>query len=287
MTGKEQSTEDIRTDMVEEAVRVAEEADRRDVALRLLGGVAIKVRAHDGLEPAFEREYADLDWITLKGKSTQVQRFFESLGYVPQTRFNTMYGRERLLYFDEKHDRQVDVLVGNFRMCHEIPFGDRMTMEPLTVPLAELLLTKLQIIELNEKDVGDALALLHDHPVGEQDGDTINAAHIAKLCASDWGLWRTFTANLEALNGYLNRFDLKDESKERITERVRALLARIFHPKVFGSSSMRASNALTRSLMRSLLSSVRSKRPRYPSRASRLAVKVRHRPQSEAHSLAI
>src|SRR5215217_7894452 len=57
--------------MVEEAVRVAQEAERNDVALRLLGGVAIKVRAHDGLEPAFEREYADLDWITQKGKSTR------------------------------------------------------------------------------------------------------------------------------------------------------------------------------------------------------------------------
>src|SRR5215203_5483031 len=158
VTSKEQSTEDIRDDMVEEAVRVAEEAERRDVALRLLGGVAIRVRAHDGLEPAFEREYADLDWITQKGKSTQAQRFFESLGYVPQTRFNASYARERLLYFDEKHDRQV-----------EVPFGNRMTMEPLTVPLAELLLTKLQIIELNEKDVGDALALLHDHPVDEHD----------------------------------------------------------------------------------------------------------------------
>ena len=90
MTSKEQSTEDIRADMVEEAVRVAEEAERNDVALRLLGGVAIKVRSKGGLEPAFEREYADLDWIIQKGKSTQAQRFFESLGYVPQTRFNTM-----------------------------------------------------------------------------------------------------------------------------------------------------------------------------------------------------
>src|ERR671910_2510741 len=186
VTSQENSTEDIREDMVEEAVRVAEEAERRDVDLRLIGGVAIKVRSKDGLEPAFEREYADLDWIAPKGKSSQTQRFFESLGYVPQTRFNTMYGRERLLYFDEKHDRQVDVLVGNFRMSHEIPFGDRMVMEPLTVPLAELLLTKLQVVELNEKDVGDAFALLHDHTVGEQDGDAVNSARIAKLCASDW-----------------------------------------------------------------------------------------------------
>ena len=225
----------IRADMVEEAVRVAKEAERQDLALRLLGGVAIKVRAKDGLQPAFEREYADLDWIAKKGKSSQVQKFFESLGYVPQTRFNALYGRERLLYFDEHNDRQVDVLIGKFRMSQEIPFGDRMTLEPLTVPLAELLLTKLQIIELNEKDVGDALALLHDHPVEEKDGEAINAAHIAKLCASDWGLWRTFAANLKALDAHLGRYELSEEGKERITERVEALLERIEEePKSFG-----------------------------------------------------
>ena len=235
MTSQEKSTDDIRADMVEEAMRVTEEAERRDLALRLLGGVAIKVRARDGLEPAFEREYADLDWITKKGKSSQVQQFFESLGYVPQTRFNALYGRERLLYFDEEHDRQVDVLIGKFRMSQEIPFGDRMTMEPLTVPLAELLLTKLQIIELNEKDVRDALALLHDHPVEEQDGASVNSAHIAKLCASDWGLWRTFTANLKDLEGHLGRYDITGEGKERIKERIEALLERIEEePKGFG-----------------------------------------------------
>jgi hypothetical protein len=228
-------TNGIQKDMVAEAVRVAEKAEQEDVALRLLGGVAIKVRAREGLQPAFEREYADLDWITPKGKSSRVQKFFESLGYAPQTRFNALYGRERLLYFDEQHDRQVDVLVGTFRMSHEIPFGKRMTLEPLTVPLAELLVTKLQIIELNEKDVRDALALLHDHPVGEEDGDSVNGAHIAGLCASDWGLWRTFTANLEALEGHVQRYDLPDDGEGRIKERIETLLGRIEEePKSFG-----------------------------------------------------
>lgn len=231
---KDKDANGIKADMLEEARRVAGEAENENVVLRLLGGVAIKLRATDGLNPAFEREYADLDWITARGKSAQVQRFFESQGYTPQTRFNTLYGRERLLYFDEQHDRQVDVLVGTFKMCHEIPFGARLTTEPLTIPLAELLLTKLQIIELNEKDVRDALAVLHDHPVDERDGDAINAAHSAKLCASDWGLWRTFTANLEALGGRLDRYDLPDESKERIKDRIRQLLERIeSEPKPF------------------------------------------------------
>jgi hypothetical protein len=232
---KSESTDGIRADMVEEAKRVAGEAEKKDVMLRLLGGVAIKLRASDGLQPAFEREYADLDWITPKGKSAEAQRFFEALGYVPQTRFNALYGRERLLYFDKEHGRQVDVLVGSFKMCHEIPLGNRLSLEPLTIPLAELLLTKLQIIELNEKDIRDALAILHDHPVEEGDGDSVNAAHVAKLCASDWGLWRTFTANLEALGGHLDRYELPTESKERITKRLGRLLERIERePKSFG-----------------------------------------------------
>src|SRR5215218_1843726 len=226
---------DIRSDMAEEALRVAEEADRENLVLRLLGGVAVKLRSNAGLNPAFEREYADLDWIVPRGTSREAQRFFEGLGYSPQVRFNAIYGRERLLFFDEQHDRQVDVLVGVFRMCHEIPFGKRLALEPVTVPLAELLLTKLQIIELNEKDVRDALALLHDHPVEEEDGDAINGAQIAKLCASDWGLWRTFTANLSDLEEHIDRYDLPEESQRRIAERVQRLQERIEEePKSFG-----------------------------------------------------
>ncbi len=221
-------------DVVEEARRVAGIAEEQNVAARLIGGIAINVRASNGLEPAFRRDYADLDWIVPKGRSADAQKFFESIGYTPQTRFNTLYGRERLLFFDDDHGRQVDVLVGTFRMCHEVPIGDRLAAEPLTIPLAELLLTKLQIIELNEKDVRDALALLHDHPVKEEDGDAINAARIAQLCAADWGLWRTFTANLDSLKGHLDRYDLSAGSKERIEGRVQELQERIeAEPKPF------------------------------------------------------
>ena len=226
---------DLRPDITEEALRIAEEVEREGLPVRLLGGVAIKLRAADGLLPPFRREYGDLDWITPKGTSAGVQKLFDSLCYTPHVRFNAINGRERLLFFDEEHGRQVDVFVGSFRMCHEIPFGNRLDIEPVTIPLAELLLTKLQIIELNEKDVRDSLAILHDHPVEENDGDAVNAAHIARLCASDWGLWRTFTANLEALGEHLERYDLPGDGRERIAGRVSGLLGRIEEePKSFG-----------------------------------------------------
>ena len=235
MKSSGESTSHTLPDVVEEARRISESADRDGLSLRLLGGVAVRLRAKDGLRPAFEREYADLDWITPKGASREAQRFFEGLGYEPYVRFNSMYGQELLLFFDRQHGRQVDVLVGTFRMSHEIRLGKRLDMEPVTIPLAELLLTKLQIIELNEKDVRDALALLHDHPVADVDGDSVNSEHIAGLCAADWGLWRTFTANLSALGGHLERYDLPEEDRQRIADRIQELLERIDQePKSFG-----------------------------------------------------
>ena len=218
---------DIRSDVVEEALRIAERAEQEGLALRLLGGVAIRLRAKDGLLPVFRRQYNDSDWITPKGTSADAQRFFETLGYSPHTRFNAIQGRERLLFFDEQHGRQVDVFVGAFRMSHKIPFGKRLNMEPMTVPLAELLLTKLQIAEINEKDVLDALALLHNHPVGNEDGDSINSERIATLCAGDWGLWRTFTANLQTASERMEGYDLPEGGKQRIAGRIRELQERI------------------------------------------------------------
>ena len=134
-----------------------------------------------------------------------------------------MNGKERLLFFDNPNERQMDVFVSSFRMCHEIPLEERLAVDEDTVPLAELLLTKLQIIELNEKDVRDAVALLLEHEVTEDDSG-VNAARIAELCADDWGLWRTITHNLDAVESHLVAYDV---DRERVAGRLRRLQERI------------------------------------------------------------
>src|SRR5712691_3545697 len=177
----------IQADIIAEAERLLERAHSERVPLRLLGGIAVRLRAVGGLPETFSRRYADLDFLTPKGRSGPVQRFFRAAGYEPHVAFNALNGQERLLFFDDPNERQVDVFVGAFAMSHKIPVGDRLELEPRTLPLAELLLTKLQIAELNEKDVRDGLALFHGHGMSDADGDTINATRIAELCATDWG----------------------------------------------------------------------------------------------------
>ncbi len=178
--------------------------------------------------------------MTAKGAGGGVESLLGEEEYSPYVAFNALHGRERLLFFDEGHGRQVDVFVGHFSMSHRIPLGDRLELEPLTVPLAELLLTKLQIVELNEKDVRDTLALLLTHPLGETDGDCLNAAQVARLCATDWGLWRTITANLAACRGRLPDYDLPADARTQIDARFDELLERIEHEPKSRSWRLRA-----------------------------------------------
>ena len=218
---------EIQRDIVAEAKRLLELASADGVPLRVLGGVAIHLRAPKPLPPALTRNYGDVDFVTAKGRSAAVQSLLRDAGYEPHVAFNALHGMERLLFFDDGNERQVDVFVGAFTMSHKIPVADRLELEPATLPLAELLVTKLQIAELNEKDVRDALALFHGHPVAERDGEAINAARVAELCSSDWGLWRTLTGNLTACREHLPRYDLPDEDAARLRDGMDALLDRI------------------------------------------------------------
>ena len=218
---------EIRSDITEEGERLLSLAASNGLPLRLLGGVAIRLRAPAELPPPLARRYADLDFVTAKKASGKAQAFFREAGYEPHVAFNALHGQERLLFFDNENERQVDVFVGAFSMSHKIPLGSRLELEPNTLPLAELLLTKLQIAQLNEKDVKDALALLHGHAVAERDGDSVNAAHVARLCADDWGLWRTITANVATCREYIDRYDLPEEERTTVRARIDALLERL------------------------------------------------------------
>ncbi|HSK15682.1 MAG TPA: nucleotidyltransferase family protein [Gaiellaceae bacterium] len=215
----------IASDIVAEAQRLLGAAEEAGVPLRALGGVAVSLRTPEVPAPLM-RAFGDLDFAAARGSSREVRSLLEDAGYAPDEAFNTLHGQRRLIYLDAANARKLDVFVGEFSMCHKVPL-DRIELEPLTLPLAELLLTKLQIVELNEKDVQDVLALLQGHDIAEADGETISMARVAELCAADWGLWRTFTANVAECRDRAGGYDLEDVVHARVAERADHLLTRI------------------------------------------------------------
>jgi len=197
-------------DPLAEALRVVDLADARGLLVRLMGGMAIRAHAPDW--PARTRRVeVDLDFAT-RGKDRGA--FYDLLskeGYTADKRHNALFGGKQAYFVDVARSRPVDVLIDSLEMCHRFEFGDRLVKSTPTLPLAELLLSKLQIVKINRKDVLDALVLLAEHPLAQDDGavdartgqGAINVPRILSFTSNDWGWWRTVTGSLDTLDKYL------------------------------------------------------------------------------------
>jgi hypothetical protein len=211
---------DTLADLEEEMYRLISEAQKQGIFLRVLGGLAVKIHSSHASHRSLERHYPDIDFVTDKASAKKLVDFLPAMGYSPNKTFNTLSGDRRQLYYDEAHGRQVDVFIGGFTMCHTLPLADRLEIEPLTIPLAELFLSKAQIVQLNRKDVLDLLALILDHEAGSGDQETINVDLIATLCAKDWGLYTTVSMTIQKLHTFLGEGDiLLDEAEMQTVKR--------------------------------------------------------------------
>ncbi len=222
-----ESTEVTRQAIADDALRILREAQGENIPVRLLGGLAILLRTPDEVDRSLLRTPQDIDLVTKSGRGKELSRLLSTLGYEPNRQFNAINAGVRQLFYDVANQRQIDVFVGTFTMCHRLPIAARLEREAVTVPLAELLLSKLQIVKLNEKDERDIFALLCGHPVGDGDGETINADYIATLCAEDWGLWLTCKMNVERARSALPDYVPDAERQAVMADRLQSLWERI------------------------------------------------------------
>jgi hypothetical protein len=215
-------------DPVIEAKRLVDSAARAGLIVRILGGVAVRMQAPSEA-PLLPRPIGDIDIATRQGGWHALADFLKSSGYTGDDMFNALNGARRLLFFDHANNRKLDVFVGEFEMCHSIPIAGRLDKQPMTIPLAELLLTKLQIVQLTERDIRDIYSMTYHHPVSAEDGSEIEADFIADLCAKDWGLWRTCTSTIDQSLARLPDYGLPSEVSDLIASRLSALQKEIEH----------------------------------------------------------
>jgi len=231
------NNEGPRADFVEEALRVIELAGERDLTLRVMGAAAIRIHCpkYAPLHEKLGREISDLDFVGYTSQGSKVTKFLEEIGY--EKRFlRPSYGLEmRHIYLDNKNHRTVDIFLDKLLMCHTIDFRNRLKIDYPTVPLAELLLTKLQIVNFTEKDLKDVLVLLREHEIGKKDTETINADRIAQIMADDWGFYYTATTNFKKIRDLLPTVEaLKKEDVEDMGSKINNILDEIEkRPKSF------------------------------------------------------
>lgn len=206
-----------------EAFRIMEEAETKGIPLRLLGGMAIYITSPCTRTDLFAREIYDLDFVVPKKKAYPLEKLLEKIGFKGDHEFNSIHGETRLLFNSEV--AELDIFVGGFEQCHSMDLEKLIGISKPTIPLANLLLTKLQIVQINKKDILDILALLYDHEVlpDGNPGEVISLKELNTILGDDWGWYTTCMDNLEKILLFVNE-TYKGEDHIKLAERVEKII---------------------------------------------------------------
>jgi len=220
--------EDFYTERSRILAALQDEPNRR-IIMRLIGALAFRTHCPQFgyLQDQLGRKFTDFDFAAYPRFTKDILRVISALGYEEDKQVTQLFGDRRMLFHDPAFDRHIDVFYNELDFCHKINFVGRLEVETETLPLAELLLEKLQIYQINEKDLIDSIMLLREHPIGMSDQETINIKVITNTLSSDWGFWRTVTGNLKLLHEMVEHYhgsaSLTDEDRQVVHGRIEEL----------------------------------------------------------------
>jgi hypothetical protein len=230
-------------ELVRDALRIVEEARRRGIVLRIMGAIAIRLHAKDlsELHRRLSRlgregeQFTDIDMATYRSQREAAHKMFIELGYKPDKLVMAYFGERRFLYYHSENLYHIDLFFERLQFSHDIDLGSRrgqgrLELDYPTLTLADLLLEKLQIHEINEKDIKDLIVLLREHILAEGDiEESINIKRVASVLAQDWGFWYDAKVNLEKVTEFSKKYHedglLEKGDVEEVSSKIERLLS--------------------------------------------------------------
>lgn len=202
-----------------EAERILAAAKEAGFPIRLLGGMAVYISSPCTIEEPYARTINDLDFVVSNRKSYNFGKLLEKIGFEGNHEFNSIHGESRMLFHSEL--LEIDVFVGAFEQCHKIDLEKHFGETEKIIPLSDLLLTKLQIVQINQKDILDILSILHDHAVANEGNaeEVIKLDSIISVVSNDWGWYTTVMDNFEKVSSYIKEH-FKDDEQKMLLERI-------------------------------------------------------------------
>ena len=213
-----------------EVKRITEVARQGGLMLRLLGSLAFQVHCpqYGFLQAKLGRAYTDIDFAGYAKQARPISQMLTGLGYNEDREIFVVTEGSRAIFENSTNGIHVDVFYEKLDFCHVIRWNGRLEADWPTIPMAEMLLEKMQIVKINEKDLIDTIMLFLEHPLGDADTETINIAQVARLCAADWGLWRTTTMNLQKVRQIAETYpQLSSADKATVARQVETALAHL------------------------------------------------------------
>jgi len=232
-------------EFVNESISIVERAQQDNIIIRILGGLAIYIHSQHcprcqelhktlgRLEGGFV--FTDLDLIGYKKQLKDIRKFFEKkLNFKGDFYVNALFGGKRLIYYHPNNYYYADIFLSKLEFSHDVYFGDkprngRLELDFPTITTTDLVLEKLQIHDINKKDIIDLLVLFNGHNIIDHDSkENINGRYIARILADDWGFWYDAVNNLRLVKEFTAKFQeeekLDTREKDMVISRVDKLL---------------------------------------------------------------
>jgi hypothetical protein len=221
----------LHLEFIDEALGMVRDAEKQGIQLRILGSIAYRLQCPQNIHlfDSMARVLTDVDFGASKKQNERIRAFMVARGYVPDDGVYMASEGSRHIYLHPATGLNVDVFADELYFCHRIPFNGRLQIDPITISTTDLLLEKMQIVEINLKDFKDTLVLLLEHPLGRgSTGGDIDADYIVSIMTNDWGFCHTFTTNLKRVVDFIPQFPaIGVDQAQLIRARIADLLARI------------------------------------------------------------
>ena len=206
---------------ITEAKECVKEAEAEGITLRIMGGLAIYLHSQE-YEQLWEKlgrlgkkVFTDIDYVSYGKFRGRLLEFFKNRGFTINQKLLYLYGKKRHIYYGEKIP-MVEIFFDKLEMNHTVDFKNRLEADYPTIPPAELLLQKIQMVRMNEKDIKDAIILIRAHELGKEDEEKINQVSIGASLLSDWGFYYTATTNLQKIKNSLSNYNVLGEEDIRV-----------------------------------------------------------------------
>ena len=203
-------SDNLHLEFVDEALTLVREAEEAGICLRILGSIAYRLQCPKNLHlfDDMARVLTDVDFAAMKSHNRKIRDFMAARGYQPDEGVFVASEGARHIYLHPHTGLNVDVFADELYFCHRIPFKGRLLLDSPTISTTDLLLEKMQIVEINLKDFKDTLVLLLEHSPGDGSGGNkhIDVDYITGIMSADWGFYHTFTTNLKEVPNFIAEF---------------------------------------------------------------------------------
>lgn len=213
-------------ELLDLARQLVERGAQQGVTLRILGSLGIRghIRDFRGVFDLLERvPTRDIDFMGYSSEQARADRMFKDLGYEPDpsVAYSLEYGIQRLIYHQRERQIMAEIFLDELKMAHTLDFRGRLEMDYPTISLVDLLLSKLQIQQITEKDIKDMIALLAEHELGTDEREVVDVSYLLKIASKDWGLYHTAITNLTIVEQWVGRFKVLDAAvRQQVAKKV-------------------------------------------------------------------